>query len=273
MSCPESVLVARGKTKRVFALADQMGRFVSKDDITAGDGKKHDIIPGKGALTNRTTCNIFRLLKAAGIPVAFERQEDETSFIGPLCDMLPYEVVVRREAHGSYLQRYPYFRRGEKFPELLVEFFLKTKNRKWKDDALVCDDPLILFRHGYLDLYDPHRPMEGQRPFLTLAESQVFTQKGESYLLSQMPVIARRSFLLLDRAFGLLGYRYVDFKVEFGTWHGRLLLADTIDNDSGRLLNERGMYLDKEYYRRGGSPDKTGRLYNIVADITDQFVP
>ena len=38
---------------------------------TGGDGAKHDVIPDKGALATATTCNVFRLLKACGLPVAF----------------------------------------------------------------------------------------------------------------------------------------------------------------------------------------------------------
>jgi len=46
--------------------------------------------------------------------------------------MLPYEVVVRREAHGSYLKRNPHFSKGQLFPQLIVELFLKTKDKNWK---------------------------------------------------------------------------------------------------------------------------------------------
>ena len=47
---------------------------MAKDDITAGDGAKHDIIPDKGRLATATTCNVFRLLKACGLPVGFVEQ-------------------------------------------------------------------------------------------------------------------------------------------------------------------------------------------------------
>src|SRR6202007_1357610 len=107
----------------------------------AGDGAKHDIISGKSALANGTTCNVFRLLKACGIPVAFEEQDSATSFIAPKCQMLPYEVVTRREAHGSYLKRNPQYAKGQLFPKLIVEFYLKTKDKNWKGKPLVADDP------------------------------------------------------------------------------------------------------------------------------------
>ena len=84
------------------------------------------------------------------LPVAFEEQDSPTSFVAPHCAMLPYEVVVRREAHGSYLKRNPHFAKGQLFPRLLVEFFLKTKDKSWKGKSLVCDDPLLLYATGQI---------------------------------------------------------------------------------------------------------------------------
>ena len=78
-------LLNEGKTKKIHQIAgsSDLVALVAKDDITAGDGAKHDIIPDKGRLANRTTCNVFRLLKTCGLPVAFEEQDSETSFIAP----------------------------------------------------------------------------------------------------------------------------------------------------------------------------------------------
>lgn len=101
-------LLAEGKTKKIL-IAETPGHVVveSKDDLTAGDGAKHDVISGKAPLSNRTTSNVFRILKACGLPVAFVEEVDETRFLAEQCDMIPYEVVVRREAYGSFLKRHP----------------------------------------------------------------------------------------------------------------------------------------------------------------------
>src|SRR5262249_59742656 len=119
-------LVTEGKTKKIHQVQGKpdLVVLVAKDDITAGDGAKHDIIPDKGRLATATTCNVFRLLKACDVPVAFEEQDSPTSFVAPSCGMLPYEVVVRREAHGSFLKRNPHIARGQLFPQLIVQFFL-----------------------------------------------------------------------------------------------------------------------------------------------------
>ena len=68
-------LIAEGKTKIIRASGNDPEKVLvlSKDDITAGDGAKHDLIEGKAALATRTTCNVFRLLKACGLPVEPER--------------------------------------------------------------------------------------------------------------------------------------------------------------------------------------------------------
>lgn len=268
-------LIAEGKTKILFATKPDPDKvlILSKDDITAGDGAKHDLIEGKAALATRTACNVFRLLRASGLPVAFEEQVDEKSFTAPLCQMLPYEVVIRREAHGSYLKRMPGLAKGHLFPRLLVEFFLKTNGRKWKEHGLLCDDPLMEYSESgrTVSLYEPSKPFHGQKPFLVLPEKEVFRHAEEWKLFSEIRKIARRAFLVLEKSWQMEGRTLVDFKVEFGlTKNDTLLLADVIDNDSWRVL-ENGTYIDKQSYRDGGPLDDVAEKYRRVAGITDHF--
>ncbi len=243
-------LLTEGKTKKVYKIKDSAGlvAVIAKDDITAGDGAKHDIIPDKGRVATATTSNVFRLLKACGLPVAFVEQDSETSFVAPGCDMLPYEVVTRREAHGSYLKRNPHFVKGQLFPQLVVEFYLKTKDKNWKGKPLVADDPFMQFSGdgNQIKLFNPAKPMGGQEPFLVLPASDVFSRDDESKIFPEMRRIARQAFLVLEKAWQLEGGTLVDLKVEFGYDNkGKLLLADVIDNDSWRVL-ESGSYIDKQ---------------------------
>jgi phosphoribosylaminoimidazole carboxylase/phosphoribosylaminoimidazole-succinocarboxamide synthase len=268
-------LVTEGKTKKVFKIKDgsDLVAVISKDDITAGDGAKHDIIPDKGRLANATTSNVFRLLKTCGLPVGFVEQDSETSFVAPNCDMLPYEVVTRREAHGSYLKRNPHFAKGQLFPQLIVEFYLKTKDKNWKGKPLVADDPFMQFTDDakQIKLFNPAKPLQGQEPFLVLPVSEVFSRDGEAKLFPEMRRIARQTFLVLEKAWQLEGGRLVDLKVEFGyDSKGTLLLADVIDNDSWRVLED-GSYIDKQVYRDGGALDDVAAKYRRVADITGHF--
>jgi phosphoribosylaminoimidazole carboxylase PurE protein len=272
---PPGALIAEGKTKRIHKLegSKDLVTLVAKDDITAGDGAKHDVIPEKGLLANRTTCNVFRLLKACGVPVAFEEQDSATSFIAPGCTMLPYEVVTRREAHGSYLKRHPHIAKGQLFPQLIVEFYLKTKDKDWKGKPLVADDPLMDFSDGgsQIRLLNPAKPVIGQEPFLILPASDVLQSDDEWKIFPDMRRIARQVFLVLEKAWQLQGGTLVDLKVEFGyDSKGRLLLADVIDNDSWRVIED-GSYIDKQVYRDGGALDDVASKYRRVADITDRF--
>jgi phosphoribosylaminoimidazole carboxylase/phosphoribosylaminoimidazole-succinocarboxamide synthase len=269
------MLVAEGKTKRLHDAGGgaDLVTLISKDDITAGDGAKHDVIPEKGRLANATTCNVFRLLKACGLPVAFVQQDSATSFVAPKCRMLPYEVVVRREAHGSYLKRNPHFPRGQLFPQLVVEFFLKTRDKSWNGKPLICDDPLMLHakEESKIALFNPAQPIHGQEPFLTLGESEIFSHADESNLFPEMRRIAAHAFMVLEKAWQIEQGRLVDLKVEFGfDTKGHLLLADVIDNDSWRVI-ESGAYIDKQVYRDGGALDEVAAKYRYVAEITGRF--
>ncbi len=272
---PLGALVIEGKTKKIHSIksGSDLVTVISKDDITAGDGAKHDIIPDKGRLATATTSNVFRLLKACGLPVAFVEQDSPTSFVAPKCEMLPYEVVVRREAHGSYLKRNPHFAKGQLFPQALVEFFLKTKDKNWKGKSLVCDDPLLIYAKeaAQIQLFNPAKPVHGQQPFLVLSQSEVFGSDEEWKIFPDMRRIARHAFLVLEKAWQLEGGTLVDFKVEFGfDSKGNLLLADVIDNDSWRVI-ESGSYIDKQVYRDGGALDDVAAKYRRVAEITSHF--
>lgn len=272
-------LVTEGKTKKIFS-TDNPGvcEVVSKDDITAGDGAKHDVISEKGALATRTTCNVFRLLKACGIPVAFIQQCLANMFTAILCKMLPYEVVVRREAYGSYLHRAPHLAKGHHFSRLVLEFFLKTSGRKWGEHDLPCDDPLMRYEPGTrkIYLYNPKDPTLAQmtaKPFLILNEDEVFTRADEAQLMELMGPIARRTFLILEKAWALQGKKLLDFKIEFGVdATNRLLVADTIDNDSWRLMDlTLGEDISKQTYRDGGNLSAVAEKYRLVAELTDRF--
>jgi len=272
---PLGALLNEGKTKKIYLAAGSTDHVevVAKDDITAGDGAKHDIIHDKGRLATTTTSNVFRLLRDCGLPVAFIEQDSPTSFCAPRCEMLPYEVVVRREAHGSYLKRNTHLAKGHLFPRLIVEFFLKTKDRNWKGKPLICDDPMMKYEEGdnQIELFNPAKPILGQEPFLSLATAEVFSTGAEGMAFADMRRLARQTFLVLEKSWQLQGGRLVDLKVEFGLdGSGNLLLADVVDNDSWRVL-ENGEHIDKQVYRDGGALDQVTAKYGHVADVTRHF--
>lgn len=264
-------LSAEGKTKRIWSLKGytDLVELEAKDDITAGDGAKHDKIPDKGRFATQTTCNVFRLLKACGIRVAFIEQVSPMSFIAARGNMLPYEVVVRREVHGSALKRNPHLKQGHHFPKLVVEFYLKTSGKKWKDHDLICDDPYMVYREGggKILLFDPKKPIESQTPFLELEEREVFGYEDEWKMFSGMQKDAREAFLVLEKAWQILGRKLVDFKIEFDH-AGRI--SDVIDNDSWRVVED-GQYIDKQIYRDGADLNKVAAAFHHVSELTNRF--
>ncbi len=263
-------LLTEGKTKKVFA-TEKSGQVIieSKDDVTAGDGAKRDVITGKAALSNRTTSNVFRLLKVSDrLPVAFIQELNETSFLSERCDMIHYEVVVRREAHGSFLKRHPGLHKGHVFPRLLLEFFLKTSGKTWEGSDLPTDDPLIRFESDHADLYLPNRPIHQQAPFRSLNAFPLRNSPGD---IERMGEIAIKAFLILEQAWRIVGRRLVDFKVEFGTnMEDKLVLADVIDNDSWRVVDHE-RHLDKQLYRDGVDLNTVTTSYRLVANLTERF--
>lgn len=265
--------LAEGKTKKIFRSNEDpnVAVVVSKDDITAGDGKRHDVFPGFGRLSNLTTCNVFQLLKACGIAVAFREIIDEISFAADLCQMILLEIVVRREAHGSYLKRFPFLKKGHYFPRLVFELFLKTSGRRWKEHDLPCDDPLMDWTSepGKIKLYLPDKPLWEQRePFLVLDAFEVPALEK----VSELETRARRVFLILEKAFQLQGIRLVDFKEEEGvTADQRIVLSDVLDSSSWRIVGPDGKYIDKQAYRDGGEPEAVFKLFEKGLALTDRF--
>ncbi|MES2007225.1 MAG: phosphoribosylaminoimidazolesuccinocarboxamide synthase [Patescibacteria group bacterium] len=268
---------AEGKTKCVYAIPGEPGDcvVVSKDDITARDGAKHDILPGKAAWATTTTRNAFGVLKNLHrpLPVAFEEQLSDTSFKAKLCDMLPFEVVVRHEAYGSYLKRHPNVEKGTKFYEYKCEFFLKTSGRRFKQFEFPVNDPLVVYsndgREKVLHVHHPDKPLESDESFImTIPMKEIIDGDQFEMLFWTMKEHAISAFILLEGAWQRVGGRLVDFKVEFGIDNlEQLLLADVIDNDSWRVMMDE-QHLDKQQYRDGTALDEVAARYKLVAELT-----
>src|SRR6266700_5447035 len=76
-------LLAEGKTKRIYAYPgdDQLVYVVSKDQITAGDGARHNEIEGKSRWSTITTANVFRVLNAHQIATHFVECLDDVTLL------------------------------------------------------------------------------------------------------------------------------------------------------------------------------------------------
>jgi phosphoribosylaminoimidazole-succinocarboxamide synthase len=270
MGFTPGTLLREGKTKKIWSVQGnaRLCLVQMKDDTTAGNGARHDVIEGKGVLACAIATSVFELLYRCGIPLAFHNRVDDTRFLAKRCTMIPYEVVIRREAHGSYLKRHPMVPRRTRFPELLVEFYLKTTGRRFGDHALPCDDPLVLFRSGAAELYLPDVELSRQAPFLVLTDYPLLDRPE---VFEEMTANARMVFGVLEHAWTSAGRVLCDLKIEFGfTATGDLVVADDIENGCWRVL-EGDQYIDKQRYRDGATVEATRALYEHVASLTSSF--
>lgn len=240
-------LLAEGKTKVVYVVPSDtsLALIVHKDDITTGDGARRHRLPGKGALSGRTTANVFRRLREEGIPSHFVDAPADDEMLVRRCTMIPLEVVMRRIAAGSYLKRNA-VPEGTRFEPTVVEFF-------FKDDA--NHDPLVddawIEEHG-----------------VATAEE-----------IEALRAIGRRVFTALEQAWAEQDVQLVDLKIEFGRdADGELLVADVIDNDSWRIWpgGRKEAMLDKQVYRDTAEvTDEALRTvlikYAQVAELSDAF--
>lgn len=196
----------------------------------------------------RHVANVVRLLRACDVPVASAEATDAGAPARDCRRVLPYEVVVRRQARGSFLERNPQVPEGHLFPRLVVEFFLKT---------------------------------EGKRgPLLTPATTEMLEHEQERSALPEAEKLSRQAFLVLEKAWQLQGKKLVDLKLEFGFDAGeRLQLTRTLDGGvrdvadakQGGSLGDSTLAFHLPEQRiilwRGSSSDPTERFSRALGDL------
>jgi len=208
-----------GKAKSVY-LTDDPDKLILffRNDTSAFDGEKMEQLDRKGEVNNKFNAFIMQKIAAAGIPTHFESllsaQESEVKKL----DMLPVECVVRNIAAGSICKRLG-VEEGIDITPPTFEFFLKN-------DEL--HDPMINEYHI--------------RAFGWANEDQVKAMQSLTFKVNDV-----LKALFLDA--GLL---LVDYKLEFGDYHGELVLGDEFTPDGCRLWDaETRNKLDKDRFRQG----------------------
>ncbi|MEX0616911.1 MAG: phosphoribosylaminoimidazolesuccinocarboxamide synthase [Candidatus Woykebacteria bacterium] len=268
--------IAEGKTKVIFPVPGDRSlvRIFHKDDITAGDGAKHDILSGKGAWAATTSNNCFTLLTDSGIPNHFvEQGQSANEQIVKKADMIPLEVVARRIATGSYLKRNPQISEGHRFDELVAELFYKDDS---KHDPLVEYDPQTK-EWVFYDAKLTKRVgiIETARVIKSRAGNII-----DPEAVGEMFSTLKEVFIVLEHAWSTHNIQLVDLKIEFGLdAKGKLMVADVIDNDSWRLWpsGKKEAMLDKQVYRNLVAASKDdleaiARKYQSVAELTSDFI-
>lgn len=214
-----------GKAKKVFATENPDYVIVSyKDDATAFNGLKKGTISGKGAINNRMTNYMFKLLEKEGVPTHFVEELNDRETVVKKVEIVPLEVIVRNVAAGSFSKKLG-IEEGTPLKQPTLEF-------SYKNDDL--GDPFI---NDYYALG------------LGLATKE------------EIEAITKYAFKVNEFMLGFfknLGVDLIDFKIEFGRFHGEIILADEISPDTCRFWDATtGAHLDKDLFRRnmGGEAD------------------
>lgn len=215
-------MVYEGKAKILYE-GPEPGTFIQyfKDDATAFNAEKRDVIDGKGVLNNRISEHIMGALNSIGVPTHFIRRLNMREQLIRQVEIIPIEVVVRNVAAGSLSKRLG-IEEGEPLPRPIVEFY-------YKDDAL--GDPMVTEEH-------------------IIAFNWAQQQDIDDMIALALRVNDFLSGLMLG-----VGIKLVDFKIECGrVYEGdfqRVIVADEISPDSCRLWDvETGQKLDKDVFRR-----------------------
>lgn len=214
--------VYEGKAKILYE-GPEPGTYIQyfKDDATAFNAQKRDVIEGKGVLNNRLSEYFMTGLTQIGVPNHFIRRVNMREQLIRACEIVPLEVIVRNYAAGSMAKRLG-MEEGTQLPRPVIEF-------SYKDDNL--GDPLV--------------PEEYVVAFNWASQQD----------LDDIVALALRVNDFLSGVMYGVGIKLIDFKIEIGRiFDGdfqRLIVADEISPDSCRLWDiKSGQKLDKDVFRR-----------------------
>jgi len=214
--------IYEGKAKILYE-GPEPGTLIQhfKDDATAFNAKKHEVIEGKGVVNNRISEYLFSRLNEIGVPTHFVRRLNPREQLVREVEIIPLEVVVRNVAAGSLATRLG-IEEGTQLPRSIIEFY-------YKNDAL--NDPMVSEEH--ITAFGWAAPQE----------------------LDDIMALAIRVNDFLTGLFLGVGIKLVDFKIECGRqWEGdnmRILVADEISPDSCRLWDiKTNDKMDKDRFRK-----------------------
>ena len=189
-----------------------------KDDATAMDGLKKGTIVGKGAINNRMTNHIFKLLEKEGIPTHYVEELSDRETAVKKVEIVPLEVIIRNITAGSFAKK------------MGVE------------EGIVFKRPTLEFSYKNDDLHDPFINKYYALSLELATEEEIDTITEYAFKVNEV----------MKKYFDSLGIDLVDFKIEFGkTSDGTIILADEISPDTCRLWDVKtGEKMDKDRFRR-----------------------
>lgn len=231
------VIVYEGKAKKLFDLGNGVARLVFKDEVTAFNGARREVVPGKGVLSAKISSRLFEVLEDNGIPTHYVCYEGGASVRVRLAKAIPLEVIVRNYAYGSMLKRMPLLKKLMKLSKPVVELHFKS------DEA---GDPLIL------------------------PEDAVEAKIIDWSVWDEIKSLALKINSILTSFFERRGLKLIDFKIEVGWVDDRLVVIDEISGDTIRVIDEKGEHLDKELFRKGASGKQLLEAYKRLQMIVGE---
>lgn len=215
----KQALLYTGKAKSVYETEHEDYLVLHfRNDASAFNGEKMAQLDRKGKVNNRFNAFIMQKLSEAGIETHFERQLSDDEVLVKRLKMIPVECVVRNYAAGGLMKRLGLAEGLSLLPPTYELFY--------KDDKL--GDPML---------------SESTAIALGYATADE---------LEQMKVLTYKVNEVLSKIFDDAGLMLVDFKLEFGLFHGRIVLGDEFSPDGCRLWDkETKKKLDKDRFRQG----------------------
>ncbi len=210
--------IYEGKAKVLYT-TDDPGLVIQyfKDDATAFNAQKRGVIQEKGVMNNRIASKIFEYLSSESIENHFVQHLSDREMLVKKVEIVPIEVIVRNRAAGS-MCRLLGVAEGLTLACPVLEFC-------YKNDGL--GDPLINEYH--IQALNIAKPQE------MAAIKEMAFKVNESL----------KKFFLKHKI------ELIDFKLEFGRYNNRIILADEISPDTCRLWEVgTGNKLDKDRFRR-----------------------
>ncbi|MCE8422800.1 MAG: phosphoribosylaminoimidazolesuccinocarboxamide synthase [Candidatus Methanoperedens sp.] len=225
-----------GKAKTVYG-TDNPEKLIMefRDSLTAFNGKKKSEVPKKGYYNAQIAAKLLGLLEENGIKTHFDSMLSGNEMVVDAVEIIKIEVIVRNIAAGSLVKKYP-FKTGEKLDPPIILFDYKSDEH---GDPMINDDIALALHLASKD---------------ELTEIRKMALKINSILLKY-----------LDEK----GILLPDFKLEFGRYHGKIVLADEISCDTCRFWDKiTGESLDKDVFRF----DK-GDLAAAYREVAKRIVP
>ncbi len=218
----------RGRSKTVYPMPNGRCLVRMVPSLSSFTHGREAIMPG----TDKLRLDFYELasgkLREGGIPCAFERRVDATSYVALFCPAPPIEVIVKNVSAGSTLRKYPgLFPHGHRFRQPVVKFDYRTD----PEDQPIADD------------YVRELGLEpGRLKDIALRTNQILQDWLSPLDLWDFCIVIAEDD------------------------HGEYWVISEISPDCMRLKSASGQSHDKDLFRLGGSREEILRAWSAVVE-------